>query len=157
MWHHSADSENLLYIPAGICGVWSSPLVICWAVGGLTALKVSSAFVCTPTTLFIQMHRQPRCLVVCVREFELITGVIEMYSTLCGGVDGHLPLQACFLMYVSRELQVLERLPKWHALQQAAISATFCTHSGMFRSASIDSVWSWSLGGDKMLQSRDLQ
>lgn len=29
---------------------------------------------------------------------------------------------------------------KWHALQQAVMSATFCTHSGMFRSASPDSV-----------------
>lgn len=48
--------------------------------GGLISLKVSSAFSFTPTTLFIQMHGQPRCLVVCVREVELITGVIERYT-----------------------------------------------------------------------------
>lgn len=56
MWHHSADSQNLLYIPAWIWGVWNSP------------------FSFAPTA-----HGQPAHLVVYV---QLITEVTEKCAVL---------------------------------------------------------------------------
>jgi len=109
MWHHSADSENLLCIPVGIRGVWSSPLFICRAEGWLLLWK------CQVHLVRLPQHSSTRCMVsqpispVCLFEGGTVDnrGHWEVHT-----VDGYLTIAG--MLGHACELWALEELfSKW--------------------------------------------
>jgi len=109
MWHHSADSENLLCIPVGIRGVWSSPLFICRAEGWLLLWK------CQVHLVRLPQHSSTRCMVsqpispVCLFEGGTVDnrGHWEVHT-----VDGHLTI-AGMLGHACEPWALEELFSKW--------------------------------------------